>query len=94
MLKKKAEEINGRSMQFFEDRKDIEWALDVHVYPNQGFTKENTDGVILIGNEDCPDEVWLTRKIDRKKNIPANHIKAVFTLVGTLSKGELNFRHP
>jgi hypothetical protein len=81
-MKKKAAEITGHPMQYFNQCEDIEWVLDVHVQPNQGFTKDNTDGVIFIGHhEDSPSEIWLTRPVDRKADLPANHIEAIYTLV-------------
>jgi hypothetical protein len=74
---------HGRNQQFFEDKEDIKWALETHCKRavEFGFTPENTDGIIMFGNEDAPDAVWATKWTDRKDGIPANHIKALYTLI-------------
>lgn len=85
-MKKKAKDITGHPIRLFEEAEDIAWMFDVLIplIPNfKGeFTKENTDGVILVGDETSPKEVWLTRWTDRKDGIPANHLQAVYTLAG------------
>lgn len=73
----------ARAMQLFEDEDSIRWAIEVHAKNahTYGITTDNCDGIIIAGNEDAPIYVWGTRPVDRKDGLPANHLKATYTLL-------------
>ena len=64
--KKRADEVTGRGLQLFDKSEDIRWALNTHVKRNDIHWDEMR-GVILTGNEDSPDEIWVARKPPRAK---------------------------
>ena len=71
---RKASEINGRNMQLFTKREDIKWVYETHIKnPNANHLK--VKGVIMIGNEDAPDEIWGTCKR------PANHMDTEYMMI-------------
>lgn len=70
-------EITGRNLQIFTEEDDIEWAVITHVVesPTNQLPDEVT-GVIMTGNEDCPESIWVT------DSDHPNHINTQYTLVG------------
>jgi hypothetical protein len=54
-----AKNIEGYRCQLFLDTEDIKWALETHVQ-DPALTVENVTGVIMTGNEDSPEQIWIT----------------------------------
>jgi hypothetical protein len=73
-MKRKAKNIAGRNLQLFIDRESIDWAIEVHT-KGSGRNAALVTGVIMTGNEDCPDELWITSADD------PNHIDTVYELI-------------
>lgn len=53
-----SDKIIGRNLQLFTGYDDLQWAKDTLNVP------ADATGVIITGNEDCPDSVWFTRDAD------------------------------
>lgn len=46
------------------DSQDIAWAKEVHIPDNLGelcpISKDEVQSVLMMGNDDCPDELWVS----------------------------------
>ncbi len=76
-MRRKAKNITGRNLQLFTDRESIDWALEVHA---KGTGRSVATGVIMTGNEDCPDALWITNADE------PDHIDTVYELIATNGK--------
>lgn len=54
----KVNDIKGRNLQIFDKPEDIQWALEVHARRPE-LTTENVTAVIITGNEDSPEGLWV-----------------------------------
>jgi hypothetical protein len=70
-MRRKAKNIDGRNLQLFTDRESIDWAMEVHG-KGSGRSAGLVNGVIITGNEDSPDALWITNS-----DTP-NHIDTVY----------------
>lgn len=64
--KKQAQQVTGRNLQQFTERDDIVWAIDACTTNvealNAAALKGEIKAVLMTGNEDAPDEVWIARE--------------------------------
>ncbi len=65
---KKADKVegNGRKFALLDTEDDIKWALETHV-KREDLTPNVVRGLIVIGNEDAPDEIWAAKKLPTAK---------------------------
>lgn len=61
IMSMKASDIKGRNLQIFDEPEDIQWALEVHARRPE--LTENVKAVIITGNEDSPDGLWIVREL-------------------------------
>ena len=61
-IRKKAKNLNG-DYTYLDSKEDIKWLFEVHLKDvNTTLTAHSVTAALLYGNEDAPDEVWVTEE--------------------------------
>jgi hypothetical protein len=77
-------DIPGRLL-LMDTPENIKWVHETHMKGFPAFKNSKVTAYMLVGNEDCPDEIWATIE-----SLPINW-RALFFLVAKSSEGKFEY---